>query len=173
MVKFNLRTATKDNYLGGPIQGIAPQLVGGGANTNSGSGMDGGNGRSLNRFTLRKGWNGTAGSFNNAVLGPFRRVNNAGDLQGRVNVSSGGPNQVNNVRRQSLASWPLLAGSVSRNLDALNSGVPVNSCNPTFVYDSSDYVRFKKLQSINRNYNDSSFGGSNNAAQVPFALART
>ena len=167
---FNLRTATNDNYLGGPIPGIAPQLVGGGANTNSGSGMDGGNARSLNRFTLRKGWNGTAGNLNNAVLGPFRRVNNAGDLQGRLNVSSGGPNQVTSVRRQSLASWPLLAGSVSRDLDAGKHRVA--SCNPKFVYDSSDYVRFKKLQSVNRNYNDYSFGGSNNGAQVATALAR-
>ena len=33
----------------------------------------------------------------------------------------------------------------------------VNSANQRFVYDSSDYVRFKKLQSKNRNYNDKAF----------------
>ena len=171
MVNKNEMRSTKNNRLGGPVPGIAPKLIGGGGNSNSGSGMDGSNGRAMDRFSLRKAWNGSAGNLNNSVQTPFRRVNNAGDLHGRLNVSSGGPNQVTSVRRQSLASWPLLAGSVSRDLDAGKHRVA--SCNPKFVYDSSDYVRFKKLQSVNRNYNDYSFGGSNNAAQVPFALART
>ncbi len=166
MVKFNMNTSTNDNYLGGPVPGIAPKLIGGGANTNSGSGMNGGNTRSMERYYLRKAWNGTQASLSKEQLGPFRRVNNAGDLQGRVNTSSKGPNQVNNVRRQSLAGWKLLAGAVP--VKQAN----VSSCNPKYVYDSSDYVRFKKLQSVNRNYNDYSFGGSNNGAQVATALAR-
>lgn len=162
MVEFKMRS------LGGGFQGIAPQLIGGGANTNSGSGMDGGNGRSMNRITLRKAWNGHESSLNKVVLGPFRRANNAGDLKGLVNETNGGPNQVNNVRRQSLASWKLLAGAVSQE----SNPYKVASCNPNYVYDSSDYVKFKKLQSINRNYNDSSFGGSNNGSFVPQSLAR-
>ena len=35
------------------------------------------------------------------------------------------------------------------------------SGNPRFVYDGSDYVRFKKLQAINRNFNDITYGGAN------------
>ena len=31
------------------------------------------------------------------------------------------------------------------------------------IYDSSDYIRFKKLQAINKNYNDYSFGGAENS----------
>ena len=35
--------------------------------------------------------------------------------------------------------------------------------NPKFVYDSSDYIRFKKLSAKNLNYNDSSLGGDNHS----------
>ena len=38
------------------------------------------------------------------------------------------------------------------------------SGNPRFVYDGSDYARFKKLQAINRNYNDITFGGDQHSA---------
>ena len=34
------------------------------------------------------------------------------------------------------------------------------SGNPKFIYDSSDYIRFKKLQAINRNFNDETHGGA-------------
>jgi hypothetical protein len=37
------------------------------------------------------------------------------------------------------------------------------SGNPRFVYDGSDYIRFKKLNAINKNYNDLTFGGANNS----------
>ena len=42
---------------------------------------------------------------------------------------------------------------VSRNGSAMYSG------NSKFVHDGSDYARFKKLQAINRNYNDITHGG--------------
>ena len=45
-----------------------------------------------------------------------------------------------------------------------NDGGALYSGNPRYVYDSSDYIRFRKLQAKNRNYNDSSFGGSNNGS---------
>jgi hypothetical protein len=38
--------------------------------------------------------------------------------------------------------------------------VPSSTCNVKFVYDGSDYTKFKKNQAINRNYNDRSFGGN-------------
>ena len=49
-------------------------------------------------------------------------------------------------------------GDGTRNGSALYSG------NPRYVYDSSDYTRFKKLASELKNYNDQSFGGSNNGS---------
>lgn len=145
--------STNNKRLGGPVPGIAPKLIGGGANSNSGSGMDGSNGRAMDRFSLRKAWNGSAANLNNSVQTPFRRVNNAGDLRGRINTSSKGPNQVTNIRRQSLGGWKLFAGGVPE------KDPHVASCHPKFVYDSSDYIRFKKMQSVNKNYNDYSFGG--------------
>ena len=60
---------------------------------------------------------------------------------------------------------------------AMNAGDPMSrqniggagngdgaSGNQHFVYDSSDYIRFKKLQGKTRNYNDKTFGGSNNGS---------
>ena len=51
--------------------------------------------------------------------------------------------------------------------------MPPSTCNTKFVYDSSDYIKFKKLQTDNRSYGDYSFGGDkHNASYVPFKLAR-
>ena len=36
--------------------------------------------------------------------------------------------------------------------------------NPRFVYDGSDYTRYKKLKAKLNTYNDKSFGGSNNGS---------
>mgnify|MGYP000873082157 FL=1 len=159
--------------LGGGMPGIANKLIGGGANSTSGSGMDGGSTRSRNRFTLREAWNGSAasGKVNNkpVIATPFRAVNNAGDLLCRTNYVSGGSNQVTNVRN--LFGWGILAGSVTSKNDG--SGVPSATCNTKFVYDGSDYTSFKKLQAINRNYNDYSFGGSNNSNQTAIAFVRS
>lgn len=111
------------------------------------------------RALLRKGWNmhksNTAidGGSYNRVTTPFRAVNNSGDLLGRVQYSCGGPNPTN-------ASKPGYArniGSMFRNCDS--TGVPASSCNVKFVADSSDYVKFKKVAAMNRNYNDLANGG--------------
>ena len=48
-------------------------------------------------------------------------------------------------------------GSIISACDA--TGVEGYSGNPKFVPDSSDYIRFKKQQAMNRNYNDSKNGG--------------
>jgi len=116
--------------------------------------------RSQNRTELRKAWNGTTDTGVNNVkrnLTPFRAVNNAGDLLSRRNYSCGGPNQVSNVRRrQSLA---MFRGTLNSMCDTTD--VPAASCNPRFVYDSSDYSKFKRQTAINKLYHDSSFGGSN------------
>ena len=145
--------------LGGGFPGVAPTLIGGGAGVNGGSGMVGSNERSMDRFSLVQAWNGAAatGTINGyqRKIGPFRAVYNAGDFLSRQSYTSGGSNQVNNVR--TLNGYKVLGGAVHPQAD--NTGIPSATCNPRYVYDGSDYIRFRKLQAINRNYNDYSFGG--------------
>ena len=71
-------------------------------------------------------------------------------IRGQIskNYVCGGPNQVN----ASKPGWKSRIGSIISNCDS--SGVEGASCNPKFVADSSDYVRFRKLRATNKNYND-------------------
>ena len=137
--------------------------------------MDGGSGRQIMRFTLRNAWNGPAakGTVNGKKVAatPFRAVNNAGDLLNRVNYTSGGSNQVNTGRIKLAAngSARVLGGSIFAKVDG--SGVPSSTTNVKYVYDGSDYTRFKKQQASNRNYNDTSFGGAG-ASNTFIALNR-
>jgi hypothetical protein len=159
----------KPSPLGGGYNGYSPALLGGGANTHGGSGMEGGNERSMERFVLRQAWNGqyASGIVNGLkpVTTPFRRVNNAGDYLGRTNYVSGGSDQVQGlVRSSSAGSWKMFAGHVQATNDG--TGIPSSTCNVKYVYDGSDYVKFKKNQAINRTYNDYAFGGDkSNASQ--------
>mgnify|MGYP006074632985 FL=1 len=104
------------------------------------------------REVLRRGWNteNAIGEINGKkrVITPFRAVNNLGDFLSRKNYVCGGPNQVN----ASKPGWKSRIGSIMSKCDS--SGVEGASCNPKFVADSSDYVRFRKLQASNKNYND-------------------
>lgn len=111
----------------------------------------------LTRKVLRNAWNNTnvQSSLNGAdgltyerVVGPFRAANNLGDYLGRQNYVCGGPNPVGVYNR---------GGALRSNCDA--SGIQATSCNPKFVSDSSDYLKFKKQQAVVRNYNDNKFGG--------------
>ena len=108
--------------------------------------------QSLDRGVLRRGWNqlNAIGEINNKkrVITPFRAVNNLGDFLARPNYVCGGPNQVN----ASKPGWKGHIGSIISSCD--NSGVEGASCNPRFVSDSSDYVRFRKLRAMNKNDND-------------------
>jgi hypothetical protein len=90
---------------------------------------------------------------------PFRIAMNAGDLLLRQ-TEPGGSNQIKGS-----------AGHLSNvlNADSVRKGNGASG-NQHFVYDSSTYTRYKKLASKNKNYNDISFGGSNNGAYV-FSLA--
>lgn len=155
-------------------------LLGGGAGSTGGTGMDGSSARGRDRTVLRKafgnnkfhlyqrpapvcnispGCSSLAGNGNGAPITPFRAATNSGDTAGTINESPDprlpGVNQVNSIGPSQIHA-PY--GGIHNNGKALYSG------NPRFVYDSSDYVRFKKLQAKNRTYNDSSFGGSNNGA---------
>lgn len=172
--------------LGTAIPGQQPPLIGGSASSQSGSGMVGSSERGLNRKILRQsfGNNALGGIFEYSPLyyayaarkpngqaksggqGPFRAAMNAGDLMGTVNEgphpSLPKPNQVTSVSNMGFMS---LAGSVK-------TGNAAYTGNPKYVYDSSDYVRYKKLKAINSNYNDISFGGSNNGSYTSLKAVR-
>lgn len=93
----------------------------------------------ITRKVLRSSWNTpyATGTYEGEkrVITPFRAVNNLGDFLSRKNYSCGGPNQMT--------------------FTCDNSNVPASSTNVKFVPDSSDYIRFRKQQAMNRNYNDS------------------
>ncbi len=109
------------------------------------------------------------------ILTPFRRAMNAGDPYGTVNMvpnsslQSRPSNQVQTTRR---AANQAAASTASSGLRTTPGGSAYTG-NPKHVYDSSDYIRYRKLQAKNRNYNDPTFGGDDNfAAQVPLARVR-
>ena len=111
--------------------------------------------QTMSRRVLRSAWNTryASGTVNgkDRVITPFRAVNNLGDFLSRTNYVCGGPNQVNKSKPG------LRIGSIISACDA--TGVEGSTCNPKFVPDSSDYIRFKKQQAMNKNYNDSKNGG--------------
>ena len=160
--------------LGGFFNGYAAQLIGGGSGKSGSGGPEGGSDREMSRLTLREAWNGAAasGTVKNLTVAatPFRAVNNAGDFLNRQYYTSGGSSQINSLRG-GLTGWKTMAGAVQPDPDG--SGVPSSTCNVKYVYDSSDYTRFRKLQASNRNYNDSSFGGNlNSGSQSAFRAIR-
>lgn len=114
--------------------------------------------QSLQRGLLRRGWNqqNASGTIlgQKRVITPFRAVNNLGDFLARKNYVCGGPNQVN----ASKPGWKGKIGSIISSCDGSN--IEGASCNPKFVADSSDYVKYRKLRAMNKNYNDNSFGGA-------------
>jgi len=161
--------------LGGGYPGIAPPLLGGGAGSTGSSGVSGGGPRGTNRDVLRRAF-GNIQYFQAALPGvrsrttPFRLAFNAGDVNGSHNSSPlpqlPGSNQINGT---------MPANKINRLGDGThNDGEAAFSGNPRYVYDGSDYVRFKKLQAMNRNYNDRSFGGDQFAASfAPLNFVRS
>jgi hypothetical protein len=93
------------------------------------------------------------------IVTPFRAVNGNGDFLARVNYSYGVPNAINKYRA---GVFITRIGSTPNISDG--TGVPSESCNPKFVADSSDYIRYKKLRAVNHTYNDSKFGGDQSNA---------
>lgn len=103
-------------------------------------------------------------------LTPFRKSLNAGDVFMSNNkapwagLSRTGSNQINLPRQSGVGDgtstvkteYPLFVASAY-------------SGNPRFVYDGSDYTRYKKLAATNINYDDKTFGGNkNNASQQAY-----
>ncbi len=111
-----------------------------------------------------------------AALTPFRAALSAGDPNqanfGRPTTSTSclyAPNQVNGTNRtlQFQRAKKSTGGVIPADGGSWWTG------NAKFVYDSSDYIRFRRLQANNRNYNDQSFGGDkHNASFVPRARVR-
>jgi len=108
-----------------------------------------------------------------AVCGPFRAALSAGDVLGRNQQSVASANQVTSVNSARNPGWRRLAGAAP-NQDSGQVTVidgkayitgtgpgqtPIQSGNPKYVYDSSDYIKFKRLFAGNQTYNDKSFGG--------------
>lgn len=90
--------------------------------------------------------------YSKNVLGPFRSATNAGDVlgydRGATNKKYGDePNKMNGHNTLGFSNTKI-GGSLSRSGEASYSG------NPRYVYDGSDYIRFKKLQAHNKRFNN-------------------
>lgn len=93
------------------------------------------------------------------ALTPFRAANNLGDFLGRKYYVDGSQP---NPQSASRPGYGRLIGSIIGKPDG--TGVQGAACNPKFVSDSSEYIKFKRQTATNRNFNDLAFGGYNNAA---------
>jgi len=121
---------------------------------------------SLNTNYLRQKTNyGTKAAANT----PFRLSTNAGDPLSRRNYSCGGVSiQASRPRNHGLKN---LYGSINSLCDG--SGVEPSACNVRYVYDSSDYTRFKRSIAANKVYNLASNGGDQyNTSQVSIRAIR-
>lgn len=139
--------------LGGGIQGIAPKQTA--LNYKNGE-------QTLARQHLRRAWNTAyaTGKVNghSRVITPFRAVNNSGDFLARQNYVCGG-SEPNSLHRGGIRKR---FGSILSQCDG--TGVEASNCNNRYVPDSSEYIKYRKYSALNNNYNDSTFGGYNNAA---------
>ena len=126
----------------------------------------------LDRFRLRRAfgnsrlvlnYNNTsqllASSQGKAKTTPFRIAFNAGDPAGTVNETTDSKygkehNQISSSSLGRLNSLKIGDGT-RQNGNAAWSG------NVKYVYDSSDYTRFRKLRTKNQTYNDKTLAGKN------------
>ena len=160
-IGFNINSAPGRPRLGGGMKGIMPQPI---------IDHDNSNDFARTRFYLKDAWNtsSTSGSsYPKRIIGPFRAVNNAGDILSRQDYSCGGTCQtyqsrpnLRGLRGRFGSISDSCSPSVLYSTNQVNQEVPASACNGKFVYDGSDYINFKKKQAINRNYNDRSFGGN-------------
>ena len=139
------------------------------------------------RFTLKNSWNTTYPSqlrrdnLTKPITTPFRAVNNAGDLLSRLNYSCGGSCQtfqsrpgLKGLRNHFGAVQDTCIPSATYSSLQLLNNIPASACNVKYVYDSSDYVTYLKQKSVNKNYNDLSYGGdqSNSTQSAIRAIRR-
>lgn len=95
---------------------------------------------------------------------PFRVSMNAGDLLLRQSAP-GGSNQLKGS--VGIGQYRNMLGSA----DSVKRGNGASG-NQHYVYDSSVYARYKGLKAKQYNYNDTSFGGSNNGAYTAIMAIR-
>ena len=138
--------------------------------------MDGWNDRAVSRKYLARAFGNMYNSglssspllYTNNVLGPFRTAYNAGDVITNENVPTNiiYGRESNQVSGNNLSRLQVRGDGISgQNGSAMYSG------NPKFVHAGSDYIRFKKLQALNKNFNDWTYGGANNS-QAQHAINR-
>ena len=152
----SLTTQTNTNVQGGPFHGFSGMQT----MTNKKDSET-----VMARRVLRKSWNNV--NTPGRVITPFRAVNNLGDYLGRQNYVCGGSNQVN----ASKPGMKSLIGSINSQCDG--TGVAASVANNRFVADSSDYIKFKKQNAMNRNYNDLTVGGTKSSSQnLPINMPR-
>lgn len=172
-IGFNINVGGQAR-LGGGMRGVMPQPI---------IDHDNSDEFARTRFYLKDAWNtsSTSGSsYPKRIIGPFRAVNNAGDILSRQDYSCGGTCQsfqsrpgLNGLRSRFGSISDSCTPSVLYSSNQINQAVPASACNGKFVYDGSDYINFKKKQAINRNYNDRSFGGNDySAAQSAMRAVR-
>lgn len=117
----------------------------------------------LARRIVVKSWDkkGAVGVNNGyaRIVTPFRAVHSAGDFLSRKNYAFGVPNPINSYHA---GAYVRQIGGTPNQSDG--TGVPSGNSHSTYVYDSSDYTRYRKLRAINRNYNDNSNGGDESNA---------
>jgi len=151
---------------------------------------DGTQDRSMTRRILRESWNGNQGYYKDkansngykVMSNGFRAVMNAGDPLGRKNYSCGGPDMVSGSATRTIRSSSKSGGQSARNCDT--SEIQPQTCNVKYVYDSSDFIKYKKQRATNRGYSyyskkpsinmgfDYSYGGANNTAQSAIRRVR-
>lgn len=148
-------------------------LLGGGAGPNGGSGMVGSNNRAKSRLILRSAFGNSSRFWSsnglnlggtsplntpNSLCGQFRAAYNAGDIL--TSLTGGGQAAdpkygiISNQVSGQGSMWNIVKS------DGINYGKATYVGNPRYVYDSSDFTRFKNLKSQLRSYNIKSFGGN-------------
>jgi len=95
---------------------------------------------------------------------PFRVAMNAGDLSSRQ-TAPGGSNQIKGS--VGIGKYRTTLGFYGGQHKGDGA-----SGNQHYVYDSSIYTSYRKRVAKNKNYNDSSFGGSNNSSYTAITHIR-
>lgn len=147
--------------LGGPYNGYSPkQTINNYKDSNS----------VMMRRELRRSWNTQYATGvvegRSRIITPFRAVTNSGDFLARTNYVCGGPNPSHLSRGGIHQRF----GSIVSKCDG--TGIPASATNGKFVADASDYTKFKRQSAYNKNYNDLSNGGYNNASYVNLMAVR-
>jgi hypothetical protein len=121
------------------------------------------------RNTIKNSWNKNAsigvvngrGRASSAMKGVFGST----DFLSRVNYLG---ETIPNPSKTTHSIWHSRMGSVMARSDGTN--IVGSNSNVKWVYDSSDFIRYKKQSAIARNYNDVSTGGDeSNASQSALA----